>query len=178
MGIARLKLEEAMAALNASKLAFLPSLELEMESGVSSTGGGGLTNKLALSSEWEIDLFGRLSNAKKQNAEELERSEAYVQAVQTQLIAHVAEMYYSLILLDKQLNVTKQTVANWEETVNILSALMVAGESDLVAVSMARASLLKAQQSMVSLEKEIFSLENFFSALLGIVPQRIKRGEC
>lgn len=179
MRIARLKVEEATAALSASKLAFLPSLGISTQGNLSSYDGAAAskTYSLGVSSDWEIDLFGRLRNAKKQDIAVLEQSEAYRQAVQTQLIATIADTYYSLLMLDRQLDITQRTVANWEKTVKMMSALKEAGETNSAAISQAKANKLTAEQSIFTLEKQIYTLENSFSSLLGLVPQDIKRGE-
>lgn len=176
--IARLKVEEASATLSASKLAFLPSLGLSAQGNLSSfdVTTASKTYSLGVSSDWEIDLFGRLRNAKKQDIAALEQSEAYRQAVQTQLIATIADTYYSLLMLDRQLDITRQTVANWSKTLQMMSALKEAGETNSAAISQAKANKLTAEQSILTLEKQIYSLENSFSSLLGIAPQDIKRG--
>ncbi|MGN0032272.1 MAG: TolC family protein [Candidatus Limimorpha sp.] len=177
--IARLKVEEASATLGASKMAFLPSLGISAQGNLSGYDAGAVskTYSLEVSSEWEIDLFGRLRNAKKQDVAALEQSEEYRKAVQTQLIATIADTYYSLLMLDRQMDITEQTVANWAKTVETMSALKEAGEINSAAISQAKANKLTAEQSILTLEKQIYTLENSFSSLLGIVPQEIKRGD-
>ena len=48
---------------------------------------------------------------------------AYRQAVQTQLVATIAESYHTLLMLDEQLAITRQTLANWNETIAVLETL-------------------------------------------------------
>ncbi|MGM9738989.1 MAG: TolC family protein [Candidatus Cryptobacteroides sp.] len=177
--IARLKVEEASASLNASRMAFLPSLEASAQGNLSSYDGGeaAKTYSLGGSAEWEIDLFGRLRNARKQELAALERSEAYRQAVRTRLIATIAETYYSLLMLDRQLEITRETVVNWTRSVEMMTALKEAGETNSAAISQAKANKLTAEQSILTLERQIFTLENSFASLLGIVPQDIARGD-
>ena len=126
---------------------------------------------------WEIDIFGSLRNAKKGSRAALEQSRAYQQAVQSQLIATIADTYYSLLMLDEQLDITRRTAKSWQETVQSLQALMRAGEQNQAAVAQAEASRLTAEQSVLSLEKQIKELENSLSTLVGIVPQAIERGK-
>lgn len=177
--IARLKVEEASAALSASKQTFLPSLGISTQGNLSRYDGAtaSKTYSLEVSSDWEIDLFGRLRNAKRQDMAALEQSESYKQAVQTQLITTIADTYYSLQMLDRQLDITKRTVENWEKNVTMMSALKEAGETNSAAISQAKANKLTAEQSILALEKQIYTLENSFSSLLGLVPQDIKRSE-
>ena len=96
--------EEAEALLLSSKLAYLPSVSLTPQGTMSSAGGTktSKTYNLAASADWELDIFGKLTNAKRGAKAVLEQSEAYRQAVQTQLVATIANSYYTLLMLDKQ----------------------------------------------------------------------------
>ncbi|MGM9749117.1 MAG: TolC family protein [Candidatus Cryptobacteroides sp.] len=175
--IARLKVEEASAALKASKLSFFPSFDLSADGGIEKNDDSNSSKSfsIGISAEWEIDLFGRLRNANKQDVAALEQSKAYEQAVQTQLVATIADMYYSLLMLDKKLDITKKTRENWSRTAYMMEALKDAGQTTSAAVSQARADELTARQSVLMLEKEIYSLENSFSSLVGIVSGEIDR---
>lgn len=176
---ARLLTEEARASLRVSKLAFLPSVSLSPQGSLSSFDGAKATKTYSLeaSAEWEIDAFGSLRNAKKGSYAALEAQLAYQQAVQTQLVATIADTYYSLVALDKKLAITRETAEKWRENLHAVEALKRAGEQDEAAVAQSRASMLEAQSSVLSLEKQINALENSFSTLLGIVPQDIERGD-
>lgn len=175
---ARLLTEEAQASLQASRLAFLPSVSLTPQGSLSSFGGAkpSKTYSLGGTAEWEVDAFGGLRNAKKGSRAALEASRAYEQAVQTQLVATIAETYYSLLALDRKLAITRETARKWGENVRAMKALKRAGERDDAAVAQAEASRLEAESSVLSLERQLHELENSFSTLLGIVPTEIERG--
>ena len=175
---ARLLTEEAQASLQASRLAFLPSVSLTPQGSLGSFGGAkpSKTYSLGGTAEWEIDAFGGLRNAKKGSRAALEASRAYEQAVQTQLVATIAETYYSLLALDRKLAITRETARKWGENVRPMKALKRAGERDDAAVAQAEASRLEAESSVLSLERQLHELENSFSTLLGIVPTEIERG--
>ena len=87
LNIARLKVKEAQATLMSSKLAYLPSLQLSPEGTLSSFDGAkpSKTYNLGTSASWEIDVFGKLTNAKRKSRAALEESDAYRLAVQTQV---------------------------------------------------------------------------------------------
>lgn len=176
--VARLNTEAAQATLTASKLAFLPSLSLTPQGSLSSFGGEkpSKTYSLGGTVEWEIDAFGGLRNAKKGSRAAWEASRAYEQAVQTQLVATIAETYYSLLALDRKLAITRETAWQWGENVRAMKALKRAGERNDAAVAQAEASRLDAESAVLSLEKQIHELENSFSTLVGIVPAEIERG--
>lgn len=176
---ARLRVKEAEATLFSSKMAFLPSASLTPEGTLSSFDGStpSKTYSLGASAGWEVDIFGSLRNSKKSARAALEQSKAYEQAVQTQLIATIADNYYSLLMLDKQLAITRETARNWEENLRMMKVMKRTGQRDDAAVAQAEASKLSADASVLTLERQIHELENSFSTLLGMVPQEIERGD-
>ena len=170
--IARLKVEQAEATLQTSKLAFFPSVSFSGQMNI----GEKNTYTLLPSMSWEIDAFGRMQNTKKGAEAALGATEAYKQAVQTQLIATIADSYYTLLMLDDQLDISKRTLKTWEENIRTLSALKRAGKTNEAAVLQAKASKANVEGSILTLEKQIIEQENSLSALLGIVPQEFVRG--
>lgn len=177
LGIARLRVEEAEATLFSSRLAYLPSVSLAPQGGLSSYDGAktSKTYTLAASAEWEIDLFGKLTNAKRGARAALEGSRAYRQAVQTQLIATIANSYYNLLMLDCQLDISRRTAESWAEVLRTYEAKMRVGEATEAAVAQAKASKLSVDASVLTLQKQIRAQENSLSALLGSVPRQIER---
>lgn len=174
---AALRVEEAQATLRSSKLAYLPSVQLDPQGTLSSYDGSKTqkTYNLGGSASWEIDLFGKLTNAKRQSRAALLESEAYRQAMQTQVIATVADSYYSLLMLDEQIRITTQTVESWKEYVQALQALMRAGEADRATLSQAEASRLSAEASLLSLRQQVTEQENALCTFLGDVSRHIER---
>lgn len=175
---AALRVKEAQATLMSSKLAYLPSLQLDPQGTLSSFDGSKAqkTYSLGGSASWEIDLFGKLTNAKRGARAALLESEAYRQAMQTQVIATVADSYYALLMLDEQVRVTTQTTESWREYVKSLHALMKAGEADRATLSQAEASRLSAESSLLSLQRQIAEQENALCVFIGEVPHRLERG--
>ena len=176
--VARLKFDEAQALLTASRLSFLLSLSLAPEGSISWFDGGAVskTYALPLSADWEIDVFGRLRNAKEGARAVLMQSEAYAKAVQKQLVATVATGYYTLLMLDEQYAVSRQTAENWSEYVRTLRSLKKYGTVDEAAIAQAEAERLKTESSLLAWQKQIQSAENALSVLLGRVPSDIRRG--
>ena len=177
MNIARLKVREAEALLTSSKLAYLPSVSLTPQGTIKSIEGNSPTKtyNLAASADWELDIFGRLTNAKREAKAVLEQSQAYKQAVQTQLIATIANSYYTLLMLDKQLDISRRTAEIWAENLRVMKALKKAGQTTEMAVAQIEASKLSVDASLLSLEQQITEVENSLSSLLGVVSQRIDR---
>lgn len=171
--IARLKVEQAEATLQTSKLAFYPNVSFSAQA---NTNGNGLSYSLTPTASWEIDAFGRMHNTKKGAQASLAATEAYQQAVETQLIATIADSYYTLLMLDEQLDISKRTLKTWEENIRTLSALKRAGKTNEAAVLQAKANKVNVEASILTLEERIIEQENSLSALLGLVPQELERG--
>ena len=172
--IARLKVEQAEATLQTSKLAFYPNVSFSAQAGVKNEG---FNYNITPTASWEIDAFGRLHNTKKGAEASLAATEAYQQAIQTQLVATIANSYYTLLMLDEQLEISKRTLNTWEENIRTLSALKRAGKTNEAAVLQAKANKVNVEASILTLEKQIIEQENSLSALLGLVPQEFERNE-
>lgn len=177
LGIARLKVKEAEAQLMTSRLSYLPSVSFTPQGTLTSVDGSkpSKTYNLAVAADWEIDLFGKLLNSKRGAQAALEQSEAYRQAVQTQLVATIANSYYTLLMLDRQLDITRRTADTWTESVRTMKALKRAGQTTEMAVAQTEAGKLSVDASVLSLERQINETENSLSTLLGMSPQEIGR---
>jgi len=175
--IARLRVEEAEAVLQNARLSYLPSVALNPEGGINRYDGEtSKTYNLSASASWEIDIFGKVTNAKREARAALEGSRAYEQAVQTQIVATIANSYYTLLMLDRQLAVNERTLGTWEKTVKALEALKSAGKSNDAAVLQARANRTALESSLLSLRQSIHETENALAVLLALPAQAIERG--
>lgn len=176
---AQLQIEEAEAALMSAKLAFLPSFALSPQGTISSFDGGKATKTytLPVTASWELDIFGRLRNAKQQAKALYAQSKDYQQAVRTQLIAGIANVYYTLLMLDEQLAISQQTEEAWKETVASIRALMDAGLANEAATSQMEAAYYSVQTSILDLKEQINQVENSLALLLAETPRRYERGK-
>lgn len=176
--VAHLRVTQAEATLLSARLSYLPSLSLNPQGTVSSFDGqkAAQTYQLPVSASWEIDIFGKVTNAKRGAQTALLQSEAYRQAVQTQLVATIANSYYTLLMLDSQLAISQQTSINWKENVQVMRTLKRAGQYNEAAVSQAEANSLATEASLLTLRQQINEAENSLSTLLGQTPQPITRG--
>ena len=110
---AALTVKQAQAALMSARLAYAPMLALSPQGTVSSFDKGKATQtySLPVTASWQIDLFGQLLNPKRKAQVSLKQTQFYEQAVQTQVIANVANMYYTLLMLDRQLQISETNSA-------------------------------------------------------------------
>ena len=174
---ARLRVEQAEATMLSAKLAFLPSFALAPQGTISSFDKHEAveTYQLPVAASWQLDFFGGMRNAKKQAKAVLEQSRDYEQAVQTQLIAGIANAYYTLQMLDVQLDISEETERSWGESVKSTRALMNAGMANEAAVSQMEAAHLGVQSSVLDLKEQINQVENSLSLLLAEPVHRIDR---
>lgn len=106
----------------------------------------------------------------------LAQSQEYQQAVRTQVIASVANLYYTLLMLDAQYEISSETAEKWFETVNTMRAMKEAGMTNEAAVSQAEANYYSIETSLFDLEYQIREMENSLSSLLGEAPRSFERG--
>ncbi|MCD8236430.1 MAG: TolC family protein [Prevotellaceae bacterium] len=175
---AQLRVEEAEASLLAAKLTYLPSFAFTPSGTVSSFDGNKATQtySIPITASWELDAFGKIRNAKMQSKAVLAQNKDYQQAVRTQLISGVANIYYTLLMLDEQLSISQQTADAWKETVASTRALMEAGMANEAAVSQMEAAYYNVQTSVLSLKEQINQTENSLALLLAETPRKYERG--
>jgi NodT family efflux transporter outer membrane factor (OMF) lipoprotein len=124
---------------------------------------------------WEADIWGKIRSNKRATQAAYLQIVAGHQAVKTQLISSIANTYYSLLALDAQLEITKQTIATRESSVETIKALKDAGQVTQVAVDQNVAQFNSAKALEVDIETAIFKTENTLSILLGKSAQHFER---
>lgn len=180
---------QAQATLRQSKLALLPTLDASADYTHSKTSLAAqnfpaginintLTNtyKLSLSTSWEADIWGKLSSAKRAALASYLGTDAAKKAVQTQLIADIANNYFSLLSLDQQLAITKETLKSRIANVETLKVLKESAVVTGAAVVQSEASRYATEVTIPDLNLSIRETENALSILLGQAPGPIDRG--
>ncbi len=172
-----LQIQEAQEYLKVSKLAYIPSLAFTPQGQLSSMDW----NKplkfytLPVTASWQIGSLGTLRNAKKSAQVAVEQTRTVRQAVQQSLVANVANLYYTLCMLDAQLAISEQTAANWRQSVEMTRKLMQAGRSNKAAVAQTEANCLNVEASVYDLREAIVEAENALCTILGEAPHHIQR---
>ena len=179
MQTALLRLDEAKAQLLSAQLAFLPALTLSPQGTLTSTDGSKTvkTYELPLQASWEVDLFGSLRNAKKGAQATLLQQQAYQQAVRSELIASIANHYYSLLMLDEQIDISSSTMEVWKDQVRLMEAKLKVGEENENTVTQARASLYELEATHNDLLRQQREAENSLCTLLGMTCRNVGRGK-
>ena len=178
LNVARLRVEAAEAALMTAKLSYLPSLGINAEGGGSRYDGAtAKTYNVGASASWELDIFGKLTAAKRGAVAALQGSRDYQQAVQTQLVATIADSYYTLSMLDTQMAINNRTLENWRATVRTLEALKKVGKANEAGVLQAKANVMQLESSQLAICKSISETENALSAILAMPSHSIERSD-
>lgn len=169
-----LQIEQAEAALKVAKWAYIPSMAFTPQGTLSGRDWGKAMQSytLPVSASWQFEQFGTLRNAKKRAQMQLLNSKAYQQAVHAQLVAAIANYYYSLATLKTQLDICYSTERLWAENVKVTKALMAAGQSNMAGVAQTEANYYSVCTQISDLKQQISDLEDDFSALLGEAPQK------
>lgn len=175
---AELNIESAEAALKSSKLVFYPSLVFAPQAGISKFGSfpNTKTYSLPVQASWQVDLFGQLRNAKKSNEQALLQSKEYVQYVRSQIIANVANAYYTLLMLDKEVEITENTRQNWAEILEKMKEMKPSGMATQASIDQAEANLTAVEAQMPALKQSIRETENTLCLLLSEASHAIERG--
>ena len=175
---AKLRVEQAEASLRSAKLSRLPSLSLAPQGTVSSWDGASASKgyMLPVSASWEIDIFAKQLNASRAAQSSLMQTKEYQLAVKSGVVAAIANTYYTLLMLDKQVEITNQTVISWQKSINVLQSMKDAGMQNEAAVSRAKANLHMLETTFTQLKNSVQNVENQLSLLVMQPIQTINRG--
>jgi NodT family efflux transporter outer membrane factor (OMF) lipoprotein len=131
--------------------------------------------QLGAQASWEVDIWGKLRSSKRTAYADLLASDAGRKAVQTRLIANIANAYYNLVSLDAKLAITRQTVKNNKELVVTMKALKESGIVTGAAVVQTEAARYAAEVIIPDLNQQTRETENAMCMLLGRTPGTIQR---
>lgn len=175
---AQWRVKEAEATLKSARLAYLPSFNFAPQGNLSSFDWAtpSKTYNIPVTASWQIDIFNGLTNAKRKAKALYAQSREYEQAVKTQLISGIANLYYTLLMLDGQYEVTEQTAVKWRESVRTMRAMKEAGMANEAAVAQYEGTCLSIEASLHDLQYQIRMAENSLCTLLAEGPHQIERG--
>lgn len=175
---AALNIDMAEAQLKVAKLAFLPGITFTPQ-GTISTWDGQKANKtysLPVNASWDANLFGSLTAAKRSVQVSMLQMKDYQVAVQTKLIANVANMYYTLLMLDKQLQIVTDMEKLTKDTWDIMKVqLQTVRGVRSTAVQSAESNYLSVQTQKEDIKRQIRETENSLSLVMGEQAHAISR---
>lgn len=176
---ARLNVDIALAQLKGAKLSYFPSLSFGPNGGTSSYGGSHMnwSYTLPLAASWEVDVFAKILNRKRGAKVSVEQAEDYAAATRSQIICGVASAYYSLVLLNQQLDLTRRTSEIWKDQVEKMKLMKQAGRTNEAAVVQSEANYYSIMATIPDLETQIDAVQNSLSILLNTYPQKWSIGD-
>lgn len=176
---AALNVKMVEAQLTAAKLAFVPSFTFSPQGTISSWDGSKATKtySLPINASWSIDLFGNLLNQKRSAQMALLATKDYQLVVKTNLIANIANMYYTLMMLDKQLEIVNNMTGLTKDTWDMMKLQKELGNTKETSVQSAEANYYSVLAQAADLKRQIRETENSLSLLIGQQAQTIGRGK-
>ena len=174
---ARIAIEKCEASLEAAKKAYLPSLYLSPSGTLSSFDFGSVskTYNVPLQINLDLDAFGSITNKKRAANAVLLQAQVREQAVRANLISAVAQQYYMLQLLDRQLEILTATDSLWNASLETEKTLWENGKIYSTAVNQMESSYLNVKTQIVDTRRNIRSVENAICRLLADTPHFIER---
>lgn len=175
---ADLSIQQIQASLKMQRLAYYPSIAFQPQGTMSSWdfNKASKTYAFPIAASWQFASMGTIRNTKKQYEMNLEMTKAAKQAARTTIIANVANLYYTLQMLDEQLKTTQATINIWAENVRAMEAMKEGGMTNQAAVSQAKANYYNLQSTVPTLKNSITQTENALCTLMCEAPHSISRG--
>jgi multidrug efflux system outer membrane protein len=124
---------------------------------------------------WEIDLWGRLRRLRQSALAQFFATEENRRGVVVSLIGNVAQSYFTLLVLDMQLEITRRTVKSREDTLLLFQERLAGGVGDALDTTSEEALLAGAQATVSDLERQIVQTENQLAYLIARTPGPIRR---
>lgn len=174
---AALRVKEAKVMLTSAKLSYLPSINIAPQGTATSMDDGNYVKAYTLPAvaSWEFDLFGKILNSKRGQKVAYQKSQYSQQAVRSSIICGIANVYYSLLMLDRQVAITTETSDIYKENVRVMEAMKNAGMTTEAGVAQMRAASNQIDASLIDLKRQVRETENSLAILLGRAPQTIER---
>ena len=174
---ARLAVEKSEASLKSARLAYLPSFNFSPSGNVASfdNSAAAWTYSLPLQLSWDPGLFGTNTTKKRKADAVLMQARLQEDNVRANLISTVAQQYFMLQILDRQLDILLETDSLWNTSLETQKALWENGKAYSTAVEQMESSYLTAKTQIVDVRRNIINVENAICKLLAIPPQHIAR---
>jgi NodT family efflux transporter outer membrane factor (OMF) lipoprotein len=176
---AALNVQMAEAQLSAAKLAFVPSFTFSPSGTIASWDGNkaSKTYQLPIAASWSVDLFGNLLSQKRNAQASLLATKDYQLVVKTKIISGIANMYYTLLMLDRQLEIVTDMEGLTKDTWDLMKLQKELGHVRSTGVQSAEANYYSVQAQKADLKRQIRETENSLSLLIGQPAQTIARGK-
>jgi len=185
--IAMARVVEARAVLAENRAAFFPQVTYDGTAarGKNVANGAAVFNHGATgdnlladaSASWELDLWGRIRRLNESARAQYFASQEARRDVMVSLISQVAQAYFQLLALDRELEIAKSTTNSFGESLTIFSERLQGGIASKLESSAAEAALASAAATVPDLERQSELQENQINLLLGRNPGPVERSQ-
>ena len=177
LNTARINIEKSEAQLKSAKLAYLPSLYFSPQGTLSSFDNSKASKSynLQMQTSVDLDLFGSITSKKRAAKAVVMQAQMSEEATRANLVSTLAQQYYRLMLLDRELEILIQTDSLWKASLETQKALYENGQSYSTAVNQQESSWLSVKTQIVDIKRGIRATENAICSILCITPQHIER---
>lgn len=124
---------------------------------------------------WEIDIWGKLHNAKKAAYERFLASVQGKNFLITNLVAEIASTYYELEAYDRQLKIINQYIKIQENALKIARLQKLSANTTELAVRRFEAEVYHTKSRQNIIQQRIVEAENRINFLVGRFPQHVNR---
>jgi multidrug efflux system outer membrane protein len=183
--IAVTRVEQARAALAEAKSQYYPQLDYDGSVGKgrnlgagdtpSPTGTGGTVSAAYATASWEIDIWGRIRRLTESARAQYFASQEARRDVTISLVSQVAQSYFQLLALDRELAIARESTNSYGQSLKIFNDQLKGGVASRLETSAAEALMDSSAATIPQLEEQIILQENQLSLLLGTNPSVIIR---
>lgn len=175
---AALNVKQVEAALLIAKLAFVPSITLTPQGTLSSFDGSKTSKSYSLpvTASWNVDLFGNLLATKRGAQKNLIAMKDYQQAVKSSVVTNIANMYYTLLMLDRQMEILTEMTGLAKDSWDKMKLMELRGSRPHSTKS-AEASYFSVLAQVEDMKRQIREVENALSLMIGEPAHAIARGK-
>ncbi|MFC4163840.1 efflux transporter outer membrane subunit [Epilithonimonas zeae] len=129
----------------------------------------------AFNLSWEADIWGKIKNQQEVSKMQYLQTYEATKAIQTQVVAAIAQGYYNLLMLDKQLQIAKSNLELSTNTLSITEKIWKSGDATSLGIQQSKAQKEYTELLITQLEQNIAIQENALSILIGENPTKINR---
>ena len=184
------RIEEASAYVKQARANYIPVVTAQASAASSIPSKNSLNGKslesfvgqkhiedytLSVAASWEIDVWGKIKRQKEAAFASYLQSYEAARAVQTTLVANLANGYFNLLMLDKQLDITRRNLLLSDTLVRIMILEKAAGQVTQLAVEQTDVQRQTAALLIPDLEQQMAVQENEIRILCGQLPTPVIR---
>jgi multidrug efflux system outer membrane protein len=176
--------EELQARLGIARMDYFPKMDMTVNAPAFGRLGGflfpGFPTPYSYFGQttlnWEIDVWGRVRRSNEAALADLMAREENRRAVVLTLVSNVAQSYFDLLQFDMQLDIARNALGSWEESVALARAQLQGGVISRLDLDQFEAERANAAARVAGLQRSMVQKENELSVLVGNNPVTIGRG--